>query len=36
MILMQATSIIRAIGKGALKIKTFLGPKMASREASAI
>ncbi len=36
MILMRETCIIRAIGKGALKIKTSLGPKMASSEASAI
>ncbi len=37
MALMWATSITRAIGRrGALKIKTFLGPEMATSESSAI
>ncbi len=37
MILMWATSISRGIGRGgALKIKTFLDPEMATSKASAI
>jgi hypothetical protein len=36
MILMPELSITRAIGKGGPEIENFLGPEMATREASAI